>query len=61
MNQGHVKSNQVKPQRLERIDDGEIFSLNSEGTYSMDSSAMRPRYTYTLEHLMGTKAFRIIG
>lgn len=48
------------PEKLERISDGEIFSLNEDGTYSMDSSLMFIKYTYSLEMLMETKAFRIV-
>jgi hypothetical protein len=60
VNQAPVRSNPVPPQALERIDDGEIFSINPDGTYSMDSSTMLPKYTYSLDYLLRTKAFRIV-
>jgi hypothetical protein len=48
---------------VERIDDGEIFSLNEDdGSYSMDKSReSMPTcfYRYSLERLLGTGAFRI--
>lgn len=50
--------------KLERIDDGEIFSINTDdGTFSMDKNRLaQPTtfYRYTLKRLMDTGAFRII-
>lgn len=40
------------PTFLYRDDDGERFTLNSNGKYTMDSSKMNPKYEYNYDCLM---------
>ena len=39
--------------------DGQKFSRNEDGTYSMDSSMMATPYTYSFERLMDTGEFSV--
>lgn len=45
------------PKYLYRQSDGERFTKNEDGTYSMDSSMMGTPYTYNYETLMSFKIF----
>ena len=40
------------PKYLYRTDDGERFTRQPNGKYSMDSSMMNPKYEYTYERLI---------
>ena len=60
MNQPTTKLNTCR--RLQRIDDGEIFSRNDDGTYSIDSwkNDGHLHHSWSFERLMETNAFRIL-
>jgi len=47
-----------RPDALIRIDDGEIYLSNDDGTYSPAQTAMNPPYRWSYERLMDTEAFR---
>jgi len=52
-----------KPKLIERIDDGELFKRNKDGTYSMMKSMMENPFKYTYETLIEEKYkghFRVI-
>lgn len=42
-----------------RIDDGEKFSRNQDGTYSMANSSMQDPHKYSFKKLMDTKKFSV--
>ena len=47
-----------RPDALIRIDDGEIYVRNEDGTYSPAYIATHPFYRWSYERLMDTEAFR---
>lgn len=51
-------NNQLRIPHLWR-DDGERFSRNEDGTYSMDNSDMDRPYRYSFGRLMDTGAFSV--
>ena len=40
---------ELAPSKLKRSSDGELFSKNDNGSYSMDTSMMIPKYEWSLQ------------